>query len=182
MPSPLTERLPERLRDSPLATMRSDSDLDAIADAVAATAFTGDEPLFKATGKHLLLACLGYLRDWCEPEQRTMESLGTLLAGALPAPGGDGYRTALGDLFYEIESGCRRVPGTDGEADSWEPTGLVRADGISPRDTNGIRPADDFSLGCYRRFVRSASPATRTSVALSLSDALPREGAVAYGG
>lgn len=46
-----------------------------------------------------------------------------------------------------------------------------------PRDTNGIRPEDDFCLGCYKRFAQGTAPTTRASIAISLSRALPeREG------
>ena len=52
---------------------------------------------------------------------------------------------------------------------SWEPTALERNDGTCPRDTNGIRPEEDFCLGCYKRFAQGT--------AVSLSRALPgREG------
>lgn len=83
----------------------------------------------------------------------------------------------LGDLFYEIESGCKRVISADGITMSWEPTALERNDGTCPRDTNGIRPEDDFCLGCYKRFAQGTAPTTRASIAVSLSRALPgREG------
>lgn len=179
MPSALTDILPERLSANPLGTMRSDSDIEAVADTIASAAFPdGDnERFFKTCGRHLLSACLGYLRDWCEPEQRTFANLAVLLKGAVPAGKNSGSRTDLGDLFYEIESGCRRTA----DAGGWEPTGLVRNDGTSPCDTNGIRPEDDFSLGCYRRFARSASPSTRVSVALALLTALPQGKGAGHG-
>lgn len=74
MPSSLTDSLPERLSANPLGTMRSDSDIEAVAEAIASKAFPdGDnERFFKTCGRHLLLACLGYLRDWCEPGQRVL--------------------------------------------------------------------------------------------------------------
>lgn len=47
----------------------------------------------------------------------------------------------------------------------------------SDSDTNGIRPEDDFCLGCYKRFAQGTAPTTRASIAVSLSRALPeREG------
>ena len=80
-------------------------------------------------------------------------------------------------MFYEIESGCKRVISADGITMSWEPTALERNDGTCPRDTNGIRPEDDFCLGCYKRFAQGTAPTTRASIAVSLSRALPgREG------
>lgn len=67
--------------------------------------------------------------------------------------------------------------GADGITMSWEPTALERNDGTCPRDTNGIRPEDDFCLGCYKRFAQGTAPTTRASIAVSLSRALPgREG------
>lgn len=69
------------------------------------------------------------------------------------------------------------VPVVDGITMSWEPTALERNDGTCPRDTNGIRPEDDFCLGCYKRFAQGTAPTTRASIAVSLSRALPgREG------
>ena len=61
----------------------------------------------------------------------------------------------------------------DGITMSWEPTALERNDGTCPRDTNGIRPEDDFCLGCYKRFAQGTAPTTRASIAVSLSRALP---------
>ena len=56
-------------------------------------------------------------------------------------------------------------------------TALERNDGTCPRDTNGIRPEDDFCLACYKRFAQGTAPTTRASIAVSLSRALPgREG------
>lgn len=118
----MNEYLPERLAANPLQAMESDSDIEAIADAVISA-------------------------------------------------------NDLGDLFYEIESGCKRVISADGITMSWEPTALERNDGTCPRDTNGIRPEDDFCLGCYKRFAQGTAPTTRASIAVSLSRALPgREG------
>ena len=112
----ILDYLPERLAGNPLQSMKSDSDIEAIAEAVINASSLRDEcdsdSFFKATAKQLLSSCLGYLRDWCSPEQRT--------------------------------------------------------------DTNGIRPEDDFCLGCYKRFVQGASPSTRTAIALSLLNALPK--------
>lgn len=172
----LTEYLPERLSANPLQAMESDSDIEAIADAMIHASALRDEcdgdALFKASTRQLLYACLGYLRDWCAPGQRTIGNLKALLDAA--APGGPGRAdTALGDLFYEIESGCKRVPSPDGITMSWEPSALERNDGACPRDTNGIRPEDDFCLGCYKRFAQGTAPSTRASIAAALSRALP---------
>lgn len=162
------DRLPARLAGNPLHAMRSDSDIEAIADALASAAFPDGEDsgqFFKASGKLLMLACLGYLRDWCRLEQRTTGNLEALLRAAVPD--GDGMRTDLDNRFYEIESGCRRTPA------GWEASALERNDGTRPRDTNGIRPADDFSLASYKRFAQSATAATRADIARSLLAALP---------
>lgn len=147
----LTEYLPERLSANPLQAMESDSDIEAIADAMIHASALRDEcdgdALFKASTRQLLDAA---------------------------APGGPGRAdTALGDLFYEIESGCKRVPSPDGITMSWEPSALERNDGACPRDTNGIRPEDDFCLGCYKRFAQGTAPSTRASIAAALSRALP---------
>lgn len=91
----MNEYLPERLAANPLQAMESDSDIEAIADAVISASVLRDE----------------------------------------------------------------------------------RNDGTCPRDTNGIRPEDDFCLGCYKRFAQGTAPTTRASIAVSLSRALPgREG------
>lgn len=161
----LTDRLPARLAGNPLHAMRSDSDIEAVADALASAAFPDGEEFFKASGKLLLTACLGYLRDWCRLEQRTPGNLEALLRAAVPEEGHQ--RSDLDNRFYEIESGCRRVTGADG-TEVWEASALERNDGTRPRDTNGIRPADDFSLGAYRRFAQSATAATRADIARSL--------------
>lgn len=151
----MNEYLPERLAANPLQAMESDSDIEAIADAVISASV---------------------LRDWCSYEQRTVGNLKALLDAAHPSAPGSAA-TDLGDLFYEIESGCKRVISADGITMSWEPTALERNDGTCPRDTNGIRPEDDFCLGCYKRFAQGTAPTTRASIAVSLSRALPgREG------
>ena len=197
----MNEYLPERLAANPLQTMESDSDIEAIADAVISASVLRDESdsdieaiadavisasvlrdecdgdaAFKNSARQLLYACLGYLRDWCSYEQRTVGNLKALLDAAHPSAPGSAA-TDLGDLFYEIESGCKRVISADGITMSWEPTALERNDGTCPRDTNGIRPEDDFCLGCYKRFAQGTAPTTRASIAVSLSRALPgREG------
>lgn len=151
----MNEYLPERLAANPLQAMESDSDIEAIADAVISASV---------------------LRDWCSLEQRTVGNLKALLDAACPSAPGSAAND-LGDLFYEIESGCKRVISADGITMSWEPTALERNDGTCPRDTNGIRPEDDFCLGCYKRSAQGTAPTTRASIAVSLSRALPgREG------
>lgn len=168
----MNEYLPERLAANPLQAMESDSDIEAIADAVISASVLRDEcdgdAAFKNSARQLLYACLGYLRDWCSYEQRTVGNLKALLDAAHPSAPGSAA-TDLGDLFYEIESGCKRVISADGITMSWEPTALERND--------GIRPEDDFCLGCYKRFAQGTAPTTRASIAVSLSRALPgREG------
>lgn len=90
----LTEYLPDRLSANPLQAMESDSDIEAIADAMIHASALRDEcdgdTLFKASTRQLLYACLGYLRDWCAPAQRTIGNLKALLDAA--APGGAGTR------------------------------------------------------------------------------------------
>lgn len=178
----MNDYLPERLATNPLQAMESDSDIEAIADAVISASVLRDEcdgdAAFKKSARQLLYACLGYLRDWCSLEQRTVGNLKALLDAARPSSSGSTV-TDLGDLFYEIESGCKRVISADGITMSWEPTALERNDGTCPRDTNGIRPEDDFCLGCYKRFAQGTAPTTRASIAVSLSRALPgREGSL----
>lgn len=67
----LKDKLPDRLKCSPLLTMESDSDIETIAESIVNLS-DSDGDFFKKTEKLLLMACLGYLRDWCEPSQRTM--------------------------------------------------------------------------------------------------------------
>lgn len=151
----MNEYLPERLATNPLQAMESDSDIEAIADAVISASV---------------------LRDECDGDAAFKKSARQLLDAARPSSSGSTV-TDLGDLFYEIESGCKRVISADGITMSWEPTALERNDGTCPRDTNGIRPEDDFCLGCYKRFAQGTAPTTRASIAVSLSRALPgREG------
>lgn len=158
----MNEYLPERLAANPLQAMESDSDIEAIADAVISASVLRDEcdgnAAFKASARQLLYACLGYLRDWCSFEQRTVGNLKALLDAARPSSSGSTI-TDLGDLFYEIESGCKRVISADGITMNWEPTALERN--------------DDFCLGCYKRFAQGTAPTTRASIAVSLSHALP---------
>ena len=174
----INDRLPATLAANPLQSMKSDSDIDIIAEAVIHASVLADESngeaFFKTTAKNLLSACLGYLRDWCSLEQRTFENLSSLLRAAIPRDPHNGS-TDLDALFLQIESGCKRVVGEDGITVSWEPSGLVRGDGVCPRDTNGIRAQDDFSLGCYKRFVQGCFPSTRTSIALPLLAAVKGE-------
>ena len=127
----MNEYLPERLAANPLQAMESDSDIEAIADAVISASVLRDEcdgdAAFKNSARQLLYACLGYLRDWCSYEQRTVGNLKALLDAAHPSAPGSAA-TDLGDLFYEIESGCKRVISADGITMSWEPTALERND------------------------------------------------------
>lgn len=113
----MNEYLPERLAANPLQAMESDSDIEAIADAVISASVLRDEcdgdAAFKNSARQLLYACLGYLRDWCSLEQRTVRNLKALLDAACPSAPGSAA-TDLGDLFYEIESGCKRVISADG--------------------------------------------------------------------
>ena len=62
----LKDKLPDRLKCSPLLTMESDSDIETIAESIVNLS-DSDGDFFKKTEKLLLMACLGYLRDWCEP-------------------------------------------------------------------------------------------------------------------
>lgn len=170
----LTERLPKRLARDPLASMRTDSDIEAVADAVMSLSDMrggGMELLWDMTAKHLLCACLGYLRDWCPPYQRTMSNLSSLVRAALP--GDSGGSGELDSLFCEIRSGCKPKSAADGTV-TWEPSGLVRCDGVTPRDTNGLRPADDYSLSHYTLYMQSALAPTRKTIVLVLTSALSR--------
>lgn len=174
----INDRLPASLASNPLQSMRSDSDIEVIAEAIIHASILADESdseaFFKSSAKSLLAACLGYLRDWCPLEQRTDESLCSLLRAAIPRDPHTGG-TDLDALFVQIESGCKRVIGEDGITVRWEPSGLVRGDGACPRDTNGIRAQDDFSLCCYKRFAQGCLPSTRASIALSLLAAVKGE-------
>ena len=67
----LKDKLPDRLKCSPLLTMESDSDIETIAESIVNLSGS-DGDFFKKAEKLLLMACLGYLRDWCEPSQRTI--------------------------------------------------------------------------------------------------------------
>lgn len=84
----MNEYLPERLAANPLQAMESDSDIEAIADAVISASVLRDEcdgdAAFKKSARQLLYACLGYLRDWCSLEQRTVGNLKALLDAACP--------------------------------------------------------------------------------------------------
>ena len=101
-----------------------------------------DGDFFKKTEKLLLMAALGYLRDWCEPSQRTIGNLISLLDAALPKD--NETHTTLDNLFYEMKSGCKRVKSEDGITTLWEPSALSRCDGLTPRDSNGIDVSEDF--------------------------------------
>ena len=107
----LKDKLPDRLKCSPLLTMESDSDIETIAESIVSLS-DSDGDFFKKTEKLLLMACLGYLRDWCEPSQRTIGNLISLLDAALPKDN-ETY-TTLDNLFYEMKSGCKRVKSEDG--------------------------------------------------------------------
>lgn len=98
------------------------------------------------------MACLGYLRDWCEPSQRTIGNLISLLDAALPKD--NETHTTLDNLFYEMKSGCKRVKSEDGITTLWEPSALSRCDGLTPRDSNGIDVSEDFSLTCYEHLYK----------------------------
>ena len=62
----MNDYLPERLATNPLQAMESDSDIEAIADAVISASVLRDEcdgdAAFKKSARQLLYACLGYLR------------------------------------------------------------------------------------------------------------------------
>ena len=96
----LKDKLPDRLKCSPLLTMESDSDIETIAESIVSLS-DSDGDFFKKTEKLLLMACLGYLRDWCEPAQRTIGNLISLLDAALPKD--NGTHTTLDNLFYEMK-------------------------------------------------------------------------------
>lgn len=76
----LKDKLPDRLKCSPLLTMESDSDIETIAESIVNLS-DSDGDFFKKTEKLLLMAALGYLRDWCEPSQRT---IGNLISFLMP--------------------------------------------------------------------------------------------------
>ena len=126
----LKDKLPDRLKCSPLLTMESDSDIETIAESIVSLS-NSDGDFFKKTEKLLLMACLGYLRDWCEPSQRTIGNLISLLDAALPKD--NETHTTLDNLFYEMKSGCKRVKSEDGITTLWEPSALSRCDGLTPR-------------------------------------------------
>ena len=128
----LKDKLPDRLKCSPLLTMESDSDIETIAESIVNLS-DSDGDFFKKTEKLLLMACLGYLRDWCEPSQRTIGNLISLLDAALPKD--NETHTTLDNLFYEMKSGCKRVKSEDGITTLWEPSALSRCDGLTPRDS-----------------------------------------------
>lgn len=81
----LKDKLPDRLKCSPLLTMESDSDIETIAESIVNLS-DSDGDFFKKTEKLLLMACLGYLRDWCEPSQRTMEKIKEGASGHIAKP------------------------------------------------------------------------------------------------
>ena len=166
----LKDKLPDRLKCSPLLTMESDSDIETIAESIVNLS-DSDGDFFKKTEKLLLMACLGYLRDWCEPSQRTIGNLISLLDAALPKD--NETHTTLDNLFYEMKSGCKRVKSEDGITTLWEPSVLSRCDGLTPRDSNGIDVSEDFSLTCYEGFRHAATRETRTSIYLR-TGILPR--------
>ena len=156
----LKDKLPDRLKCSPLLTMESDSDIETIAESIVSLS-DSDGDFFKKTEKLLLMAALGYLRDWCEPSQRTIGNLISLLDAALPKD--NETHTTLDNLFYEMKSGCKRVKSEDGITTLWEPS-----DGLTPRDSNGIDVSEDFSLTCYEGFRHAATRETRTSIVTTL--------------
>ena len=161
----LKDKLPDRLKCSPLLTMESDSDIETIAESIVNLS-DSDGAFFKKTEKLLLMAALGYLRDWCEPSQRTIGNLISLLDAALPKD--NETHTTLDNLFYEMKSGCKRVKSEDGITTLWEPSALSRCDGLTPRDSNGIDVSEDFSLTCYEGFRHAATRETRTSIVTTL--------------
>lgn len=161
----LKDKLPDRLKCSPLLTMESDSDIETIAESIVNLS-DSDGDFFKKTEKLLLMAALGYLRDWCEPSQRTIGNLISLLDAALPKD--NETHTTLDNLFYEMKSGCKRVKSEDGITTLWEPSALSRCDGLTPRDSNGIDVSEDFSLTCYEGFRHAATRETRTSIVTTL--------------
>lgn len=161
----LKDKLPDRLKCSPLLTMESDSDIETIAESIVNLS-DSDGDFFKKAEKLLLMACLGYLRDWCEPSQRTVGNLISLLDAALPKD--NETHTTLDNLFYEMKSGCKRVKSEDGITTLWEPSALSRCDGLTPRDSNGIDVSEDFSLTCYEGFRHAATRETRTSIGIQM--------------
>ena len=165
----LKDKLPDRLKCDPLLAMESDSDIETIAEAIVSLS-DSDGEFFKKAETLLLMATLGYLRDWCVPSQRTMGNLISLLDAAL-AKDNETY-TTLDNLFYEMKSGCKRVQSEDGITTLWEPSALSRGDGLTPRDTNGIDVSEDFSLTCYEGFHRMATRDTRTGIVTALLIAL----------
>lgn len=159
----MNEYLPERLAANPLQAMESDSDIEAIADAVISASVLRDEcdgdAAFKNSARQLLYACLGYLRDWCSYEQRTVGNLKALLDAAHPsAPG-----SAATDLSRSFGTG-----NATGDSDwSWEPTNLKRnSDGMRPADCGGLSPDEDFALMNYKNF-KVAAGKTLKSIIIS---------------
>lgn len=85
----ILDYLPERLAGNPLQSMKSDSDIEAIAEAVINASSLRDEcdsdSFFKATAKQLLSACLGCYKRFVQgasPSTRTAIALSLL--NALP--------------------------------------------------------------------------------------------------
>ena len=54
----LKDKLPDRLKCSPLLTMESDSDIETIAESIVNKTDTEGDFL-KKTEKHILMSCLG---------------------------------------------------------------------------------------------------------------------------
>lgn len=104
----------------------------------------------------LLNALLALLSDWFSAEDRTFESLRTLLSMA-------DARTAQSPLdlmFYQLESGARYIPNPDHRPDDasskpwiWSASLFVRnGDGLRPADTGGLVKGQDRALDYYTEF------------------------------
>lgn len=85
----MNDYLPERLATNPLQAMESDSDIEAIADAVISASVLRDEcdgdAAFKKSARQLLYACLGCYKRFAQgTAPTTRASIAVSLSRALP--------------------------------------------------------------------------------------------------
>ncbi len=155
------------MRFNPLAYVRNEAGILRFSRCLIANT-TGDpdhkgDPYWEKAEQLVYTALAAYLVLHCEPEDRNVNGLLTLLSLADARDGDEGYLSPLDMLFKELETGERYVPREAPSA-----SGGIRCFGEADagwewRKVAEPVPADDFALSSYREF-RVAAGDTMKSI------------------
>lgn len=155
------------MRFNPLAYVRDEAGILRFSRCLIANT-TGDpdhkgDPYWEKAEQLVYTALAAYLVLHCEPEDRNVNGLLTLLSLADARDGDEGYLSPLDMLFKELETGERYVP-REAPSASGGIRGFGEADAAWEwRKVAEPVPADDFALSSYREF-RVAAGDTMKSI------------------